>query len=185
MARLPDPRENFDAEAQAIYDKLAGPRGGLSGMYLTLMHHPALADHVAHLGTYFRYIGLLQAANGLGDVRELGILATARGIGAPFVWEKHIPPAKKAGLPEDVIEQVVQGDIATTEMKPLYLWVWQVARHVVAQENIPQKLQQLLIDEIGLKQTIELVAVCGFYRFIATIVFCFDVPLPDDGPPPF
>ena len=185
MSRLPNPIENMDDRGKEIYDKLAGPRGGLSGMYLTLMNHPELAEHVGYLGTFFRYTGLLRDENNLGDIRELGIMATARSMGAAFVWEKHVVPARKAGLPDDVADQVLNGDLVTADMKPLYLWVWQVARHVVDQENIPEKLQQNLIDEIGLKETLELVAVCGFYRFISTIVFCFDAPLPEDDVPPF
>ena len=180
MARLPDPRPGFDAEAQAIYDKLAGPRGGLSGMYLTLMNHPVLAAKVAELGTFIRFESTIP-----GDIRELAILATARGLGAPFVWEKHIPPALKAGLPEAVIEQVLHGDIATADMSKNYLYTWQAARHVVDQQNLPDKLQQYLVDQYGVQGLLEIIASCALYRFVSTIVFSFDVPLPEFGPAPF
>lgn len=180
MARLNDPRPGLDAEGQAIYDKLAGPRHGLSGMYQTLMHHPQLADRVATLGTFLRFEGTIP-----GDIRELAMLATARGLKAPFVWEKHLKPARDEGLPEDVIQQVLNGDLATAEMDPLYKAVWQVARHVVTEENLPDKLQNFLVEKLGEKGTVEVTAVCGFYRFIASIVFSFDVALPEDGPPPF
>ena len=51
MARLPDPTPTLDEQGRAIYQKLAGPRGGLHGMYLALMNNPNLADNIGNLGT--------------------------------------------------------------------------------------------------------------------------------------
>jgi 4-carboxymuconolactone decarboxylase len=180
MARMPDPREGLDAEGQAIYDKLAGPRGGLSGVYQALMHHPALAEHVGQLGGFLRFGGTLP-----GDVRELAIMATARGLGTPFMWEKHVEPARKANLPDEVVEAVRTGDPETADVTPLYRAVWRAARHVTAQEEIPAELQDELVDALGTREMVELVAICGFYRFIATIAVSFDAELPEPGPAPF
>ncbi|MGF1682846.1 carboxymuconolactone decarboxylase family protein [Photobacterium minamisatsumaniensis] len=181
MAALPlIEREDLDQQGKDIYDTLLGPRDGLSGMYRTLMNHPLLAQHIGQLGTYVRYESELS-----GDIRELGILATARALGAPFVWEKHLAPAERAGLPQDVIEQVLSGDIATAKMKPAYLYTWQIAEDVVHQRSLSTKTQEAMIDEIGVKGLLDLVMACGMYRMISTVVFSFDVPLPEGGTPPF
>jgi alkylhydroperoxidase family enzyme len=180
MARLPDPRPELDERGQAIYDKLAGPRGGLSGVYQALMHHPDLAEHVGQLGGYFRFGGTLP-----GDVRELGIMATARGLGTPFMWEKHVRPAREANVPDEVVEAVRTGDPASAEVSPLYRAVWRTARHVTAQEEMPADLQAELVEALGMQGMVELVAVCGFYRFIATIAVSFDAELPESGSAPF
>jgi alkylhydroperoxidase family enzyme len=175
MSRLAEP-DLTDPTTKVVYDKLKGNRDEVRGMYRALLNHPALASHVEQLGTYFRFEGTLR-----GDLRELGIMATARGMGTPFIWIQHIKPSRDEGLPDAVIAQVLDGDPATADADLLYRQVWQVARHVVAQETIPEALQQALIDQIGTEQTIELVAVCGFYRFIASIAVGFDVP----PPPPY
>ena len=181
MARLPDPVPDLDDYGKAVYDKLSGPRKKLRGMYLSLMHNPKLAEHVGQLGTYFRFEGQLR-----GDLRELGILATARNMGTPFIWMQHVQPAKDEGLPDEVVEEVLHADPATTEIEMIYKAVWQAARHVVAQEVIPERLQSYLIAELGTAHVVELVAVCGFYRFIASVAVGFDAPLPPhDGPVPF
>ncbi|MCX4028636.1 carboxymuconolactone decarboxylase family protein [Endozoicomonas sp. SM1973] len=181
MAKLPLPtRDELDDQGKAVYDKLAGPRTSLSGMYRTLLNHPILAEHVGQLGTYVRY-----ESNLADDIRELGILATARELGAPFVWEKHVQPALKAGLPQSVIDQVLAGDIATAEIKPLYLTTWQAAQHIVHQRNIPPKTQNILIEFLGLDGLLDLTIACGLYRMITTIVFSFEVPLPEEGVAPF
>ena len=181
MAKLPlVDRADLNLQGQEIYDKLLGPRDGLSGMYRTLLNHPVLAEHIGQLGTYVRYKSQLA-----GDIRELGILATARSLGAVFVWEKHIAPAERAGLPNEVIMQVLEGDIATAVMKPLYLCVWQVGEDVVNQRSIAQKTQEYLIDELGTQGFLDLVMACAMYRMVSTVVFAFDVPSPDDGEEPF
>jgi alkylhydroperoxidase family enzyme len=180
MAQLPDPTPTLDAEGRAIYQKLAGPRGGLRGMYLALMNNPVLADHIGDLGGYLRFHGLLD-----DDVRELAILATARGLGVAYEWEQHAPLALAAGVPEPVVSALRGGDFAAWSMSALYRDVCGAAKHVAAQESLPDALQGRLELALGLKGLVELVALCGFYRCIATIVTAFDVALPDPGPPPF
>jgi 4-carboxymuconolactone decarboxylase len=180
MAQLPDPTPNLDDEGRAIYQRLAGPRGGLHGMYLALMNNPVLAEHIGNLGTYLRFHGLLSA-----DVRELAILATARGLGVAYEWEQHAPIALAAGVPQAVVSALQAGDFAAPAMSALYLDICSAARHVVAQESLPDVLQQRLQQALGLKGVVELVTLCGFYRCIATVVTAFDVALPNPGPPPF
>ena len=181
MAKLPLlTREELDVPGPEIFDKLLGPRDGLSGMYRTLMNHPVLAQHVGELGTYVRYQSELA-----DDVRELGILATARALGATFVWEKHIAPAERAGLPNSVITQILNGDIATAKMKALYLYTWQVGQDVVYQRCISEQSQQYLIEALGVKGFLDLVMACAMYKMISTVIFSFDVPLPEKGEPPF
>ena len=181
MAKLPLlTRDDLDVSGQQVYDQLIGPRDGLSGMYRTLMNHPLLAQHVGELGTYVRYQSELA-----DDIRELGILATARAMAAPFVWEKHLGPAERAGLPSSVIAQVLNGDIASASMKRLYLYSWQVAEDVVHQRSIAQHTQDCLIEELGTKGFLDLVMACAMYRMISTVIFSFEVPLPEKGEPPF
>jgi alkylhydroperoxidase family enzyme len=180
MARLPDPRDTLDEHGREIYDRLAGPRGGLSGVYQALMHHPDLADHVGQLGGYLRFGSTLP-----GDIRELAIMATARSLGTPFMWEKHVIPARKEHLPDEVVECVRSGDIVTADISTLYKAVWETARHVAAQEVLPADLQALIVAELGERGLVELIGTCGFYRFIATIAVSFDVALPDEGLAPF
>lgn len=180
MAQLPDPRPTLDAQGRAVYDELAGPRGGLGGMYLALLNHPVLAQQIGQLGSYLRFRGLLP-----GDVRELAILATARGLGNVYEWQQHVPVALRAGLPQTIIDQLQAHDVGAAVMSELYADVWCAARHVSAQESLPAALQQRLQESLGPRGVVELIALCGFYRCIATIVSAFDVAPPDPGAPPF
>jgi len=108
MARLPDPLDTLTPDAKRVYDKITAKRGAVRGPFASLMHYPALAEHVGELGEYLRFSGTLP-----GDIRELAILITARSVNQGYEWVAHARIAKNEKLPDDVIERVrVSGDLA-------------------------------------------------------------------------
>ena len=57
MSRLPaiDPAK-LSADQRKVYDSIAsGPRGGVRGPFLALIHVPELTNRIQHLGEYLRY----------------------------------------------------------------------------------------------------------------------------------
>lgn len=180
MAQLPNPLPNLDAQGRAVYDYLAGPRGGVGGMYLALLNDPPLARQVGELGSYLRFHGRLPDAT-----RELAILAIARHLGVAYEWEQHAPLAMAADVPQAVIDQLCSARIGPPAMDPSQADICFAARHVAAQESIPDALQERLQQALGLEGLVELITLCGFYRCIATIVTAFDVALPNAGAAPF
>src|SRR5262245_53853300 len=179
MARCPDVLGSLSPEAQRIYDKIAAKRGAIRGPYAPLMHHPALAERVADLGEYLRFGSTLP-----GDVRELAILITARSLSQPFEWVAHEPVARKAGLPDEVIERVRARQDLSTLPTP-YAEAARIVQHVLARESRPSRLQDSVQRTFGVTGLIELVVLAGYYPLIAAVLFSFDVPLPDGTPPPF
>ena len=96
--RLPLPRrEKLNAEAQAVYDRLADPAGGtlrgLRGPGGIQLHSPELSRHSRPLNNYLRYQAGLS-----GRVRELAILATARELDSQFEWAAHEDAALREGI---------------------------------------------------------------------------------------
>lgn len=179
MARLPDPLDTLSPDAKRIYDKIARKRGGLRGPYAPLMHHPALAERVADLGEYLRFDSALPA-----DVRELAILVTARAVSQPYEWTAHAPIARRAGLPDEVIERVrTGGDLSGLPVR--YTQAVGVVRHVLAHEPLPQALQDAVTREFGITGLLELVVLAGHYQLIAGVLFAFEVSLPEGQRTPF
>jgi len=179
MARLPDILGALTPDAQKVYDRITAKRGKIGGPYVPLMHHPALAEHVADLGEYLRFGSTLP-----GDLRELAILITARHVAQPFEWVMHAPVALKEGLPAEIIEHVrSRGDLSTLPAR--YVRAARVVRHVLAREPVPQALQDEAEKEVGVTGVVELVVLAGYYQTIAAVLFAFDVPLPDGTPAPF
>ncbi len=180
MARLPDPMAAPTPAAADLYRELAARRGRIDGMYRSLLNHPELTRHVSDLGTYLRFgSGALPA-----DLRELTILWVARQVNAAYEWVKHTPPARAAGLPEELIEALRTGREAgkLTEIQQAAI---DAAGRVLARRSIPQDLQDRLLARLGKEGLIELVVLCGFYQMIAGVIFAFDVPLPEGAVDPF
>jgi 4-carboxymuconolactone decarboxylase len=179
MARLPDPLDSLSPEAKRVYEKISAKRGAVRGPFAPLMHHPALAERAADLGEFLRFDGTLPA-----DIRELAVLITARSVNQAYEWTAHAPIARKAGLPDDVIERVrSRGDLGTLPAR--YARPARAVQHVLAYESIPQTLQGEIQSELGTTGLVELVALAGHYRLIAGVLAAFDVPLPDGVRSPF
>jgi 4-carboxymuconolactone decarboxylase len=180
MARLPDPMDAPTPAVAELYQQLAAHRGRIDGMYRSLLNHPELTRHVSDLGTYLRFgSGSLP-----GDLRELTILWLARQLQAGYEWVKHVPPARDAGLPEELIEALRTGREERV-LTPTQKAVIDGAGCVLARRSLPQGLQDALIAALGLEGLIELVVLCGFYQMIAGVIFAFDVPLPAGAGDPF
>ncbi len=179
MARLADPLDSLDPEAQKVYDKIVARRGQLRGPYAPLMHHPALAEPVADLGEYLRFKSVLP-----GDIREMAILIVACAVSQPFEWWAHAPYARREGLPDDVIELIrTRGDLSALPQR--YADAVRIVRHVLDHESLPQALQDRVKGTLGIAGVLELVVLAGYYQLIAGVLFSFDVPLPSGEQKPF
>jgi len=181
MARLPDPVETgLSPEQKALYDELCSNRGRIDGMYRSLLNHPDLLARVSALGTFFRF-----GESVLPDaVREFVILATSASLKAGYEWVKHVPPARKAGLADSVMESLRQGQVPEG-LSPELTAVYEAVKRVQRFESLPKDLQETLERAYGVKGVLEIVSLCGFYRMIAGVIFAFDVPLPEGERDPF
>jgi 4-carboxymuconolactone decarboxylase len=182
MARLPAPDLALDPEAQSIYARLASHRGDLEphNIYLGLLNHPQLAAHIGELGTFLRFGGgVLPDA-----LRELVIMWVAKNLGTSYIWVKHAPNARKAGVPDAVLEALRRGrplpDLLSHQQPALA-----AAGCVLARRSIPTEVQDNLSAALGLPGVIELVVLTGFYQMFAGMVAAFDVPLPEGAADPF
>jgi 4-carboxymuconolactone decarboxylase len=180
MALLPDPRPTFSPEARAIYDEIIGPRGhDYPGMYRDLMNYPELARRFGQLGAILRFEGPAPP-----DVREIAILATARALRAPYIWDTHLEPAAKAGITGDVIEDLLEGEDCSRH-KPIYGPVTRLVMTFLNLEAIPDSLQEELVREVGLEGFLQISVIVNFYRMVAGLAYGFEFPLPEGMTDPF
>jgi 4-carboxymuconolactone decarboxylase len=82
--------------AQAL---LNGPRKGIYGPFLPLLHSPGLLERVGKVGEYLRFDSQL-----VTRIRELVMCAVARHVTNQFEWTMHAPLAVQAGVAEATIE---------------------------------------------------------------------------------
>lgn len=168
MSRLPDPTSNLHGQDLALFHDLAAKRGSVGDMYRTLLNHPTLTKHIADLGTYLRFESTLP-----GDLREFIILYSANKMNVEYEWEKHLEPAQRAGLKNEIIDAIKMNALFPEPYSKIALTI----NHVANLQDIPQSLQDELVKMISVKGLIELVVLVGFYRMIAGVITSFDVRL--------
>lgn len=180
MSRLPDIRRNeLNAEAQAVYDEIAGSRGEVRGPFVPLMHHPALAGRVAALGEQIRFRSVLSGAE-----RELAILAAGREVEALYEWAAHEPIGLREGTSKEAVE-VVRNHQSTNGLAPREALIIEVVRSLYREHRIADGLYQRAEAEFGREGMVELVVTAGYYGMIGFVLNAFDVQLPAGVQPAF
>lgn len=173
MARLPDPTTRLNGTDRDIYERMLAARKsqgtGIYGPYTALLNHPELAERIERLGYYLKFESVLPR-----DVYQFVVLAFARRVGVAFEWADHIGPARKAGLPEEIITALESGHGAIPEP---YATISHCMELVMSYRSIPDKLQARIVELYGIKGLIEIVVLCGFYGLIGMVNTSFDVPV--------
>jgi 4-carboxymuconolactone decarboxylase len=173
MSRIPEPsREELDAEARAVFDRIAATRGAIRGPYGVLLHHPVLADRVGALGELLRFHSTLPGAE-----RELAILTAGREAGAPYEWAAHEPIARREGTRPQAIACVRDGQ-PTDGLTPREATIVDTVRALYRARRLTDRQFQRAEAELGRVGLVELVTMAGYYGMIGLVLNAFEVPLP-------
>jgi 4-carboxymuconolactone decarboxylase len=182
MAPLPDPRPHADAETLAEMQRIAAARSHAEGraelgsVYVAMFNNPGVARAVATLGERLRFEGALP-----DWLRELAVLRYAARARLEYVWAHHVRPAKLAGVSEDLIAMLAARAVPA-ELDPLGRAVVEAVDHVAENREIPDPVQRVLAEAIGLAGVVELVAVCGIYALMGHMTTAFAIQ-PETGFP--
>jgi 4-carboxymuconolactone decarboxylase len=146
---------------QPVFDRIAGTRGRVAGPFTVLLHVPELADRIQHLGAYLRYEASLDR-----DVAETAVLVTAQTWKSPFEWEAHEPHARRAGVPEAVIDTLREG-LDTTSLPTRYRVVCDYVRDLAATGRVSDAVYAATSELLGVDGTVELTVLVGYYTLLA------------------
>jgi 4-carboxymuconolactone decarboxylase len=182
MAGLPDTTAHLTGKAKEIYDGIVAKRAAqgaqVRGLYIPLMNHPELAQHIERLGYYLKFEGKLPR-----DAYQFAVLSMARRCGVAFEWVDHVEHAREAGLSDALIEAIRSSDRAA--MPHPYSLIFDTMEGVLQFKSIPEDLQKEMLDLYGVPGLLEIVTLCGFYQMVGEITEAFDVPLPEGVAKPF
>ncbi len=177
--RFPMPDlNNLSSEQQALVDRIvSGPRGGLRGPFLALLHHPPLAMRVQAVGEHLRYSASIDQS-----LIELVILTTARRWNCQYEWFAHSRIAyTSTDLADEVIESVRAGrrpETATAEQKLAYDMAMSLHSSGVLPDDMFESCQRMF----GVQGVLDLICTCGYYTTIAMVLNVAQIPLPEDAP---
>lgn len=165
--------EVMTPEQRAVHDEIAaGPRGGLRGPFIALLHNPPLARQVQGLGEHLRF------RTGIPDeLVELAILVTARHWNCAYEWYAHEKLARKAGLPEGIIAAI--NDARTPPaMSGQQALVHEFCTGTLRQGAPADSSFDALAAAFGRNGALDLLAVCGYYTLLAFTLNTARMPIP-------
>jgi 4-carboxymuconolactone decarboxylase len=182
MSSLPDTTSQLTGKAREIYESIVARRAAqgtsIRGLYIPLMNHPELAQHIERLGYFLKFEAKLPR-----HAYEFVVLTMAKKCGVAFEWVDHVEHARAAGLSEPVIAAIQTSDRAAIPHP--YSVILRTIDVVLEFKSIPKELQEEMTHLYGVPGLIEIVTLCGFYQLVGEITQAFDVPLPDGAVKPF
>src|SRR5262245_35966747 len=94
-------KEDVAPEHHALFDTLAALRGRISGPSTVVLHSPGLAGPWNEISEYLHRQSIVEPQHA-----EVAVCATARERDCGYVWNAHVPLARKAGIEAETIETV-------------------------------------------------------------------------------
>lgn len=165
MPRLPlRERDELPEQHAVLFDRLAGERGYVPGLYRVMANSPRL------LAAFLRMGGDIRGESALpGRYKELAILTVARVTEAGTMWASHLALARDAGIDEGALTALPMwrrwagfddGDRA------VLAYAEEATRHIRVGDAVWDAVAAFLSNE----QLAELVVVVAFYNMVARIL---------------
>lgn len=167
------------AAQRTVYDSIAaGPRGGVRGPFIALLHNPALAQPVQALGEHLRFHTKLPNA-----LLELAILVVGRHWNCAYEWYAHEKLARKAGLDGAIIDAIADG------RRPASMTPEQALIHTFCDETLRlgqpgDATYEAASAAYGRDGVLDILALCGYYTLLAMVLNTARPPVPADGVTP-
>ena len=180
MARLPEvTREVVAEELRDAFDTLVADSGGTVplGPGAVAALSPEMALRRRPLSNYVRWELTLPQ-----HVQELAILATARHMDCPYVWNAHAPLARKAGVSAELVDAMRARTPLPTMAADESAVVTFVTEMLTA-HRVSQEAYDAALGEFGMRQTVDLIALVGQYVTNACFLNALEVALPETAEP--
>ncbi len=181
MPRIPliNKLDGLDARQQEVLGAiLAGPRGKIEGPLMAALHNPELADKWQQLGAALRYNTSLPPR-----LSEIAILVTARAWDCQLEWHIHEKIAREAGVEPALVEAIRHGkrpEGADADALAIHDFV----RELQADKRVSQPAYDKVLARWGVKGTVELTALSGYYSMVAMTLNAHEFPMPGGAAPP-
>jgi 4-carboxymuconolactone decarboxylase len=167
-----------DAQKKVAERILKVSSAGLGGPYSMLLRSPELTARYLGMTDYLRFETSLPHR-----LNELAILIEARLWDAQYEWWAHYPIALKAGVPEAVANDIKEGRRPTT-MKPDEEVVYDVCIELLRDRHLTDATFKRAKATLGEQQTVDLVAVAGFYVMVSSVIIAGEIGVPNGEKPP-
>ena len=179
MARLPNvTRDKIRPEDLAKFDEMFKSdyfhiRSTTEGVYSTLLYSPGLADRINALDAFYN----LNMSTLPLPLREVVVLTTAREVDSAYVFIRHCPPAREAGIPEDTIRAIGRGTAPQGLSGEEELLV-RFSQELIRNRKITDATFNASIDRFGVQSTVEITGLVCYYLLLSHISAAFETEVP-------
>lgn len=165
MARLPLKNEQTAPELTPLLHSIREQRGGkLLALYQVLLNSPPVAEGWLKLLTAIRQQTTLDPR-----LRELIILRVAILNGARYEFDSHAPIAHDAGLPQEALDALAQGevpDLLTATEREVVAFTDALTREC----QVPDELYHRVARSFDERQMLEITATVASYNMVSRLL---------------
>ncbi len=170
-------RDSVPADQQAAFDEIVTQRGSVptTGPLSVMAHAPEMLARGEHLRAYLRGDESSLPAN----IRELGMLVTAREMDCQFIWNAHAAMGRQSGLSDQLVDnlrdrQPLEG------LSPEETAVVEYGREFFRTRRVSQAAFDAALAHFGVRGLAELTTLMGYYSMLAFNINAFEVGLPPE-----
>src|SRR5439155_19425200 len=162
-------RDDVAPEHRALFAELAALRGRISGPSTIVLWSPGLARPWNEISEYLHRQSIVEPPHA-----ELAVSATAREKDCAYIWNAHVPLARKAGVPAATLD-------AGRERRPVTglsgaeASVVLFVRQLIQNNRVESDVFDQLLEAHGPRWLVELTVWVGRYQALAGILNGFEV----------
>ena len=182
MARIPPARRDSVPAGQLdAFDEYVTQRGSIpeTGPLSILINVPELIKRGEHLRAYLRG----DESSLPLDLREWGMLVTAREMDCQFIWNAHAAMGRQSGLSDSLVDNL-RDKKELTGLSPEESVVVDYGREFFRTHRVSQPTFDRARSLLGVRGLIELTNLMGYYSCLAFNINAFEVGLPAEAAEP-
>ena len=165
------PQEQLDA-----FDEFVAARGSVpeTGPLSVMIHVPELIKRGEHLRAYLRGDESSLPAN----IRELGMLVTAREMDCQFIWNAHAAFGRQSGLSDELVNNL-RDRSELPSLSEAESAVIEYGREFFRTHRVSEETFDRAMAQFGTRGLVELTTLMGYYSCLAFNINAFEVGLPE------
>ena len=175
MARIPPvTRDQIAEKEKPAYDAFMAARANRPnvGPYTVLLHMPEMAQKLEALRLYLRDEASLSQ-----KLQELVMISVAREMGCAFIWYAHAAAARKAGVRDDIVDNIREKR-ALTNLDPEEQVVVDFTRELLQNRKVSRSTFDAATAKFGQRGVITLTNLIATYAVLAYNMNTYELEAP-------
>jgi 4-carboxymuconolactone decarboxylase len=175
MARIPlVTRDQIVEKEKPAYDAFMAARANRPnvGPYTLLLHMPEMAQKLEALRLYLRDEASLSQ-----KLQELVMISVAREMGCAFIWYAHAAAARKAGVRDDVVDNIREKR-ALTNLDPEEQVIVDFTRELLQNRKVSRSMFDAATAKFGQRGVMTLTNLIATYAVLAYNMNTYELEAP-------